>query len=355
MFKGSPRRSPLTCSPSCRRCRWTSGSTLPRPTSGSPSCSSSWPGSAPTSGTTPTPATTRPRSSSTSSRSATRCGSPSAASCSRAATSPPSKKLGRETFYFVCIWWSVSPEAGPHNQQSKSGLHWWSTEAIFHWAAHKVVWWCDDQPFSWARPTFLSVTFYTERKPTIIMLLNTNPDIVVNQQQQQSSPHPGNLLPACQGHLHTDGGGHVVVLHPDHDLLLHRQPGRLPHRREDGVPHRVRRGPRQARPQQFNIEQNNITLLLHSMLLHFFYLHWIAYIQCLWKEKEYFCSGRCPLSHWPPGPGHSKSRHIFPCLEPCPAIAGILADLCINRSSKIFLLAFAEYIIRRVKWEDPSQ
>ena len=102
-------------------------------------------------------------------------------------------------------------------------------------------------------------------------------------------------------------------------------------------------------------KQNNITLLLHSMLLHFFYLHWIAYIQCLWKEKEYFCSGRCPLSHWPPGPGHSKSRHIFPCLEPCPAIAGILADLCINRSSKIFLLAFAEYIIRRVKWEDPSQ
>ena len=102
--------------------------------------------------------------------------------------------------------------------------------------------------------------------------------------------------------------------------------------------------------------QNNITLLLHSMLLHFFYLHWIAYIQCLWKEKEYFCSGRCPLSHWPPGPGYSKSRHIFPCLEPCPAIAGILADLCINRSSKIFLLAFAEYIIRRrVKWEDPSQ
>ena len=37
-----------------------------------------------------------------------------------------------------------------------------------------------------------------------------------------------------------------------------------------------------------NIEQNNTTLLLHSMLLLFFYLHWIAYIQCLWKEKEYF-------------------------------------------------------------------
>ena len=95
VFKGSPRRSPRTCSPSCRRCHWTSGSTRPRPTSGCPSYSSSWPGSAPTSGTTPTPATTRPRCSSTSSLSATRCGSPSAASCSRAATSPPSKKLGR--------------------------------------------------------------------------------------------------------------------------------------------------------------------------------------------------------------------------------------------------------------------
>ena len=85
------------------------------------------------------------------------------------------------------------------------------------------------------------------------MLLNTNPDIVVNPQQQQSSPHPGNLLLACQGHLDPDGGGHVVVLHPDHDLLLHRQPGSLPHRREDGVPHRVGRGPRQADQDQVRL------------------------------------------------------------------------------------------------------
>ena len=28
-----------------------------------------------------------------------------------------------------------------------------------------------------------------------------------------------------QGHLHPDGGGDVVVLHPHHDQLLHRQPG----------------------------------------------------------------------------------------------------------------------------------
>ena len=93
------------------------------------------------------------------------------------------------------------------------------------------------------------------------MLLNTNPDIVVNPQQQQSSPHPGNLLLACQGHLDPDGGGHVVVLHPDHDLLLHRQPGRLPHRREDGVPHRVGRGPRQVRPQH-RTEQHHFTFTL---------------------------------------------------------------------------------------------
>ena len=46
-------------------------------------------------------------------------------------------------------------------------------------------------------------------------------------------------LPLSQGNLHEDGGGHVVVLHPDHDKLLHRQPGGLPHRGEDGIPDRV--------------------------------------------------------------------------------------------------------------------
>ena len=55
------------------------------------------------------------------------------------------------------------------------------------------------------------------------------------------------MLTACfQGHLYPDGGGYVVVLHPDHDQLLYGQPGRLPHCGADGVAHRVGRGPRQA-------------------------------------------------------------------------------------------------------------
>ena len=128
------------------------------------------------------------------------------------------------------------------------------------------------------------------------MLLNTNPDIVVNpqQQQQQSSPHPGNLLLACQGHLDPDGGGHVVVLHPDHDLLLHRQPGRIPHRREDGVPHRVGRGPRQVRPQH-RTEQHHFTFTLDVVTFLLFTLNSVHTM--LVEGKGIFCSGRCPLSH----------------------------------------------------------
>ena len=53
-------------------------------------------------------------------------------------------------------------------------------------------------------------------------------------------------ISCSQSHLYQDGGGHVVVLHPDHDQLLHRQPGSLPHRGEDGVSHRVSGGPGQA-------------------------------------------------------------------------------------------------------------
>jgi hypothetical protein len=36
----------------------------------------------------------------------------------------------------------------------------------------------------------------------------------------------GDVGVVLQGHLHENGGGDVVVLHPHHDLLLHRQPCR---------------------------------------------------------------------------------------------------------------------------------
>ena len=72
------------------------------------------------------------------------------------------------------------------------------------------------------------------------------------------------MLTACfQGHLYPDGGGYVVVLHPDHDQLLYGQPCRLPHCGADGVAHRVGRGPRQADQDQVR----DLLLRLHECIL----------------------------------------------------------------------------------------